>query len=108
MVFCVGLDPIYSFASDVFTLLDLFTSTSPSNVYAKFAKTLQFGLPGGSLKVLNKIHKQFAIRLTNYGIRVACGGYGGDGRRFKYIWWVSLVERDHLKNVGRDGRIILK
>jgi len=47
MVFYVGVGPIYNFASDVFTLLDLFPSTSPSSVYAKFSKTLQFGLPAG-------------------------------------------------------------
>jgi len=49
MVFYVALGPIYTFASDVFTLLDLLPSTSPSNVYAKFAKSLQFGLPEGPL-----------------------------------------------------------
>jgi hypothetical protein len=83
MIFYVGLGPIYNFASDVFTLLDLFQSTSPSSIYAKFAKTLQFGLPEGSLKFLNKIHKYFAIRLTNYEIRGACVAYGGEGRCIK-------------------------
>jgi hypothetical protein len=68
---------------DLFTLLDLFPSSSPSNVYAKFAKALQFGPPEGSFKFLNKIHKYFAIRLTNYEIRGACGAYGGDGRCIK-------------------------
>jgi hypothetical protein len=79
MVFYVGLGPSYPFASDMFTLLDLFPSISPSSVYAKSAKTLQFGLPEGSLNFLNKIHKYFAIRLTNYEIRGACGAYGEIG-----------------------------
>jgi hypothetical protein len=83
VVFCVGLGSIYTFASDVFPLLDLFPSTSPSTVYAKFAKTLQFGQTEGSLKFLNKIHKYFVIRLTNYEFRGACGSYGGDGRCIK-------------------------
>jgi hypothetical protein len=108
MVFYVGLGRICTFASDVFTLLDLFASTSQSNVYAEFAKTLKFCLLEGSRKFLNKIHKYFAVLFTNYEIRGACAAYGGDGMCVKWILWVNLMERDHLEDLGVDGRIILK
>jgi hypothetical protein len=38
----------------------------------------------------------------------ACSTYGGEERRIQDFWWKSLNERDHLGDLGVDGRIILK
>jgi hypothetical protein len=35
----------------------------------------------------------------------ACGTYGRERTGF---WWGNLNERDHLEELGVDGRIILK
>jgi len=35
-----------------------------------------------------------------------CGTYGGEAH--KICWWGNLRARDHLKDVGLDGRIIIK
>jgi len=35
-----------------------------------------------------------------------CGTYGGEG--LTGFWWGDLVERDHLEDLGLDGRVILK
>jgi hypothetical protein len=32
----------------------------------------------------------------------------GDRRGAQRVWWRQLSERDHLKDIGVDGRIILK
>jgi len=38
-----------------------------------------------------------------------CGTYGTyDGEAHKVCWWGNLWARDHLKDVGFDGRIILE
>jgi len=31
----------------------------------------------------------------------------GTGEAFTDVWWVNLREREHLKDPGIDGRIIL-
>jgi hypothetical protein len=33
------------------------------------------------------------------------GTYGGEG--LTGFWWVGLMERDHLEDLGVDGRVIL-
>jgi hypothetical protein len=37
----------------------------------------------------------------------SCGTYG-DGERWTVFSWGNLRERDHLEELGVDGRIILK
>jgi hypothetical protein len=36
----------------------------------------------------------------------ACSSYGGE--EYKGFWWGNLRERDHLRDAGVDGRIILR
>ena len=38
----------------------------------------------------------------------ACRTYGGRGGVYVGFWWGNLRERDHLKDPGVDGRIILR
>ena len=37
----------------------------------------------------------------------ACRAYGG-GEEYTGFWWGNLKERDHLGDLGVDGRIILR
>ena len=37
----------------------------------------------------------------------ACSTYG-ERRRAYRVWWGNLSEGDHLKDLGVDGRILLK
>jgi hypothetical protein len=41
------------------------------------------------------------MRLTIYEMGGACGTGGGE------FWWGSIKERDHVKGLGINGRIIL-
>jgi len=36
----------------------------------------------------------------------SCSTYGGEA--YTEFWWGNLRERDHLKDSGVDGRIILR
>jgi len=38
----------------------------------------------------------------------ACSPYERRGEVHKEYWWGNLRERDHLKDPGVDGRIILR
>ena len=38
----------------------------------------------------------------------ACSAYLGGGEVCTGFWWGNLRERDHLENLGVDGRVILK
>jgi len=38
----------------------------------------------------------------------ACSTYGERGEVYIGFWWGNLKERDHLKDAGADGRIILR
>jgi len=38
----------------------------------------------------------------------ACSWYGGRGEVYTGFWWRNLRERDHLEDLGVDGRIILR
>jgi hypothetical protein len=38
----------------------------------------------------------------------ACSTYGGGGEVYAGFWWGNLRERDHLEDLGVDGRIILR
>jgi hypothetical protein len=38
----------------------------------------------------------------------ACSSDGGRGEACTGFWWGNLRERDHLKDPGIDGRIILR
>jgi len=37
-----------------------------------------------------------------------CSIYGGKGEVHKQKWWENLRERDHLEDLGINGKIILK
>jgi hypothetical protein len=37
-----------------------------------------------------------------------CSAYGERRLAFRGFWWRNLRERDHLKGLGLDGRIMLK
>jgi hypothetical protein len=37
-----------------------------------------------------------------------CGTYGVEERSIEGIYWGDLTARDHLEDVGIEGRIILK
>jgi len=39
---------------------------------------------------------------------VACSTYGGKGEVHTGKWWENLRERDHLEDLGINGKIILK
>jgi hypothetical protein len=38
----------------------------------------------------------------------ACSAYGGRGEAYTGFWWGNLKERDHWRDPGVDGRIILR
>jgi hypothetical protein len=38
----------------------------------------------------------------------AYSAYGGRGEAYTGFWWENLRERDHLGDLGTDGRIILR
>ena len=38
----------------------------------------------------------------------ACSTYEGRGELHRGLWWGNLRERDHLEDLGIDGRIILR
>jgi len=38
----------------------------------------------------------------------ACSACGGRGEAYTGFWWGNLRERDHLENLGVDGRIIFR
>jgi hypothetical protein len=38
----------------------------------------------------------------------ACSAYGGKGEAYTGFLWGNLSERDHLEDLGIDGRVILK
>ena len=38
----------------------------------------------------------------------ACSTHGGEERRIQGLLWGNLRDRDHLRDSGIDGRIILK
>jgi len=38
----------------------------------------------------------------------ACSTYGGRGEVYTGFWWGKPRDRDHLEDIGVDGRIILK
>ena len=37
-----------------------------------------------------------------------CSAYGGKGEAYTGLWWGNLRERDHLGDLGVDGRTILR
>jgi hypothetical protein len=56
--------------------------------------------------LLATYHSGDQIRKNKMG--QACGTYGETGEVYTGSWWGHLRERDHLEDVGIDGRIILK
>jgi hypothetical protein len=38
----------------------------------------------------------------------ACNTHGRRGEVYTGFWWGNLRERDHLKDPGEDGKIILR
>jgi len=38
----------------------------------------------------------------------ACSTYGGPGEVLTGFWWGNLRERDHMEDLGVDGRVILR
>jgi hypothetical protein len=37
-----------------------------------------------------------------------CSTYGGEERCIQGFWWGNLRKRDHLEDLGVDGRIVLR
>jgi hypothetical protein len=65
--------------------------------------------------ICDKIMKHYYIILYYLGDQIknneiwgACSIYGGKGEVHTGKWWENLRERDHLQELGINGKIILK
>ena len=62
-------------------------------------------------EVLNVLHTSPNIVPVIKSIRMRWAGYVarmGRGEAYTEFWWGNLMEKDHLGDPGRDGRIILR
>jgi hypothetical protein len=46
--------------------------------------------------------------IENNEVGRACSVYGGKGEMHTGFWWKNLGGRDHMEDLGIDGRILLK
>jgi len=62
------------------------------------------------LLLLFVLHTQYCSgdKIEKNEMGRTCSAYGGKGEAYTGLWWGNLRERDHLGDLGVDGRIILR
>ena len=56
----------------------------------------------------NDLYSSRNIVIEKNEIGGACSTFGGETRRIQGFWWENMRERDHVEDLGIDGRILLR